>query len=33
MAGPDMQDYGANIDQLPKVAAPADTMRMTSPEE
>jgi hypothetical protein len=33
MVGPDMLSFGADLDKLPKVAAPADTMRMTPPEE
>jgi serine/threonine protein kinase len=33
MAGPDMQTYGADIDLLPKVAAPADGMHLMPPEE
>jgi hypothetical protein len=33
MAGPDMMLYGADLDKLPPVAAPADTMRMMTPDE
>jgi hypothetical protein len=33
MAGPDMQGYGADLDLLPRVAPPADGMRLTPPEE